>query len=210
MVTKYVTDKNRSIEWLALGDSYTIGEGVTAEQRWPMQLATALRENGFDLVDPKIVATTGWTTDELIQGIADSNLKSRYDWVSLLIGVNNQYRNRDVESFRIDFRSLLNDAMERVAGNARRIVVLSIPDWGVTPFAVGRDGSKIAEQIDTYNQVKEEETRLCGAHYIDITDISRKAIDSTTGLLADDGLHPSAMMYGAWAERVIKVVLREL
>ena len=100
--------------------------------------------------------------------------------------------------------------MERVAGNARRIVVLSIPDWGVTPFAVGRDGSKIAEQIDTYNQVKEEETRLCGAHYIDITDISRKAIDSTTGLLADDGLHPSAMMYGAWAERVIKVVLREL
>jgi lysophospholipase L1-like esterase len=210
MVTKYVTDKNRSIEWLALGDSYTIGEGVTAEQRWPMQLATALRENGFDLVDPKIVATTGWTTDELIQGIADSNLKSRYDWVSLLIGVNNQYRNRDVESFRIDFRSLLNDAMERVAGNARRIVVLSIPDWGVTPFAVGRDRSKIAEQIDTYNQVKEEETRLCGAHYIDITDISRKAIDSTTGLLADDGLHPSAMMYGAWAERVIKVVLREL
>jgi lysophospholipase L1-like esterase len=209
-VTKYVTDKNRSIEWLALGDSYTIGEGVTAEQRWPMQLATALRENGFDLVDPKIVATTGWTTDELIQGIADSNLKSRYDWVSLLIGVNNQYRNRDVESFRIDFRSLLNDAMERVAGNARRIVVLSIPDWGVTPFAVGRDRSKIAEQIDTYNQVKEEETRLCGAHYIDITDISRKAIDSTTGLLADDGLHPSAMMYGAWAERVIKVVLREL
>ncbi|MFN9985859.1 MAG: SGNH/GDSL hydrolase family protein [Pirellula sp.] len=205
-----MTDKNRSIEWLALGDSYTIGEGVTAEQRWPMQLATALRENGFDLVDPKIVATTGWTTDELIQGIADSNLKSRYDWVSLLIGVNNQYRNRDVESFRIDFRSLLNDAMERVAGNARRIVVLSIPDWGVTPFAVGRDGSKIAEQIDTYNQVKEEETRLCGAHYIDITDISRKAIDSTTGLLADDGLHPSAMMYGAWAERVIKVVLREL
>ncbi|MFN7734650.1 MAG: SGNH/GDSL hydrolase family protein [Pirellula sp.] len=205
-----MTDKNRSIEWLALGDSYTIGEGVTAEQRWPMQLATALRENGFDLVDPKIVATTGWTTDELIQGIADSNLKSRYDWVSLLIGVNNQYRNRDVESFRIDFRSLLNDAMERVAGNARRIVVLSIPDWGVTPFAVGRDRSKIAEQIDTYNQVKEEETRLCGAHYIDITDISRKAIDSTTGLLADDGLHPSAMMYGAWAERVIKVVLREL
>ena len=209
MVPNDVTDQNRSIAWLALGDSYTIGEGVTAEKRWPMQLATALRENGIDITDPKIVATTGWTTDELIQGIAVSNLESRYDWVSLLIGVNNQYRNRDVESFRIDFRNLLNDAKHRVGGNTRRIVVLSIPDWGVTPFAVGRDRPVIAAQIDTFNRVKEEETHLCGAHYIDITDISRKATDSATGLLAEDGLHPSAMMYGAWVERVINIVLRE-
>ena len=209
MVPNDVTNKNRSIAWLALGDSYTIGEGVTAEQRWPMQLATALRENGIDIADPKIVATTGWTTDELIQGIAVSNLESRYDWVSLLIGVNNQYRNRDVESFRMDFRNLLNEAKDRVGGNARRIVVLSIPDWGVTPFAAGRDRSQIAAQIDNYNRVKEAVTRECGAHYIDITDISRKAIDHETGLLVDDGLHPSGMMYSAWAERVIPVVLRD-
>ncbi|MBM3965486.1 MAG: SGNH/GDSL hydrolase family protein, partial [Planctomycetes bacterium] len=165
-----VGNSNRSIAWLALGDSYTIGEGVAAEERWPMQMAATLRENGIDIADPQIVATTGWTTDELISGIADTKLNESYDWVSLLIGVNNQYRNRDVEAFRTDFRQLLDDAMLRVGGNPRRIVVLSIPDWGVTPFAVGRDSAMIAEQIDTYNRVKEEESRRCGAHYVDITD----------------------------------------
>lgn len=200
-------NNSQSIAWLALGDSYTIGEGVAAEERWPMQLAAALRENGIEIADPKIVATTGWTTDELIQGITDSTLNAKYDWVSLLIGVNNQYRNRDVESFRTDFRQLLDDAMLRVGGNARRIVVLSIPDWGVTPFAAGRERVMIAEQIDTYNRVKEEETRRCGAHFVDITDISRKAVNGETGLLAEDGLHPSSLMYRAWVERVIDIVL---
>lgn len=204
-----VGNNTQSIAWLALGDSYTIGEGVAAEERWPMQLAAALRENGIEIADPKIVATTGWTTDELIQGITDSTLNAKYDWVSLLIGVNNQYRNRDVESFRTDFRQLLGDAMLRVGGKARRIIVLSIPDWGVTPFAVGRDRVMIAEQIDTYNRVKEEETRRCGAHFVDITDISRKAVNGETGLLADDGLHPSPLMYRAWVERVIDIVLED-
>ena len=202
-------NNSQSIAWLALGDSYTIGEGVAAEERWPMQLAAALRENGIEIADPKIVATTGWTTDELIQGITDSKLNAKYDWVSLLIGVNNQYRNRDVESFRTDFRQLLDDAMLRVGGNARRIIVLSIPDWGVTPFAVGRDRAMIAEQIDIYNRVNEEETRRCGAHYVNITDISRKAVNGETGLLADDGLHPSSLMYRAWVERVIDIVLED-
>jgi len=197
---------------LSLGDSYTIGEGVTPEERWPMQLATALRGMGVEVREPKIVATTGWTTDELKRGIEATHLEPSYDWVTLSIGVNNQYRNRDVELYRKEFRELLAFAIQKAHGNPKRVLVLSIPDWGVTPFAKekGRDRAKIAKEIDLYNRVKREESEKLGAHFIDITDISREAREAGSGLLADDGLHPSGAMYGRWVERVLPIVQKEL
>jgi lysophospholipase L1-like esterase len=195
---------------LSLGDSYTIGEGVAPEQRWPMQMAVAMRSLGLEVQDPTIIARTGWTTDELQAGIADSKLESRYDWVTVLIGVNNQYRGRDVEEYRKQLNKLLRFAIEKSGGNPKRVVALSIPDWGVTPFAKDRDVKKIATAIDSYNRVKREECERLGIHFVDITDISRQASDASNGLLAEDGLHPSGAMYRRWVERVVPIIKKEL
>lgn len=203
---------------LSLGDSYTIGEGVGVEERWPMQLAAALRSLDLEVREPKIVARTGWTTDELKEGIANSEIDVRYDWVTVLIGVNNQYRGRSVEEYREQLRELLRYAIERAGSNPKRVIVLSIPDWGVTPFAKdkGRDAGRIAEEIDAYNQAKREESERAGAHFVDITDISREAgledrnLPKDQRLLADDGLHPSGRMYQRWVERVVPVIRQEL
>jgi lysophospholipase L1-like esterase len=191
---------------LSLGDSYTIGEGVVEAERWPMQMAQSLREQGIAIGEPKIVAKTGWTTDELKSAIDEESLLDQYDWVTLLVGVNNQYRGREVDSFREEFRELLQFAIRKAGNHAQRVIVLSIPDWGVTPFAEGRDREEIARQIDLYNQVKKEETDLLGCHFIDITDITRQAVKDPKQLLAEDGLHPSSLMYAEWAKRAVKVV----
>lgn len=195
---------------LSLGDSYTIGEGVAPEQRWPLQLAVAMRSIGLEVKDPTIIARTGWTTDELQAGIADSTLESRYDWVTVLIGVNNQYRGRDIEEYRKQLEGLLHLAVEKSGGNPKRVIVLSIPDWGVTPFAKERDTKKIAADIDSFNRVKREECARLGIHFVDITDISREAKGTEDGLLADDGLHPSGEMYRRWVERVVPIIKKEL
>lgn len=194
---------------LSLGDSYTIGEGVAEADRWPMQLVEQLNQEGLSFAAPQIIAKTGWTTDELQTAIKDAVVADRYDWVTLLIGVNNQYRNRDVEQFRTEFRSLLNYAIEKTGGNPQRVVVLSIPDWGVTPFAEGRDREQIAKQINLYNQVKREETEAAKAHFVEITDITRLAKDQPAELLVEDKLHPSRTMYGQWAERAAKIILKQ-
>ncbi len=191
---------------LALGDSYTIGESVEASGRWPVQMLHLLKKQGINLGEPQIIAKTGWTTDELQAGIAQATVQDRYEWVTLLIGVNNQYRKRDVESFRKDFQSLLEFAIEKADHRPERVLVLSIPDWGVTPFAEGRDRAEIAQQIDRYNEVKREETERLHAHFIDITDITREARDLPQELLASDGLHPSGAMYLRWAERAAKII----
>jgi len=151
---------------LALGDSYTIGESVETSGRWPVQMLHLLKKQGINLGEPQIIAKTGWTTDELQAGIAQATVQDRYEWVTLLIGVNNQYRKRDVESFRKDFQSLLEFAIEKADHRPERVLVLSIPDWGVTPFAEGRDRAEIAQQIDRYNEVKREETERLHAHFI--------------------------------------------
>ncbi len=195
---------------LSLGDSYTIGEGVKPEERWPVQLEAAMRSMGIETPEPQIIAKTGWTTDELKAGIEAAKVEDEYEWVTLLIGVNNQYRKRDVEEFREEYRGLLEFAIQKANGNAKRVLVLSIPDWGVTPFAKDRNQAEIAQQIDHYNEVKREETLRLGAHFIDITDISREAHDATSGLLAEDGLHPSGAMYARWVERVVPVLKKEL
>jgi lysophospholipase L1-like esterase len=184
------------LTFLALGDSYTIGERVAVAERWPVQLAAALRAAGVDLGEPRIVAKTGWTTDELAAAIAAERITGTYDLVSLLIGVNNQYRGRSAEEYREQFRGLLGQAIGFAGGRAARVIVLSIPDWGVMPFAEGRDRAKIGREIDEFNAIARDEVARSGATWVDITPVSRKMKPEWA---ADDGLHPSGAQYAAWA-----------
>jgi len=198
-------DDMPAVRYLALGDSYTIGESVDESERWSMQLAELLKREGHS-TEVTIIARTGWTTDELWEGIQAQEIKPPYDLVSLLIGVNNQYRGRDIEEYREGFIFLLDKSIEYAGGDADRVFVLSIPDWGVTPFASSRDSKQIALEIDQFNAINKEETETAGAHYIDITPISREAV-SDPSLIAGDGLHPSGKMYAEWAKLALPVVL---
>lgn len=184
---------------LALGDSYTIGEGVAPAERWPVQLVARLRAAGTPLAEPTILAQTGWTTEELSAVMVPTS--TPYAFVTLLIGVNDQYRGSDAESYRGRFAALLARAIELAGGQAEHVIVVSIPDWSVTPFAQGKDPSAISAAIDRFNAVNREETERTGAKYVDITVASRQAADDPT-LLAADGLHPSGKMYAQWAEAV--------
>lgn len=195
----------QTIRYLALGDSYTIGESVDENERWPNQLAALILEEKNIQADVTIIARTGWTTDELWQGIQSNAPQGTYDLVSLLIGVNNQYRGRGIDEYREQFRFLLNKSIEYAGGDANHVVVLSIPDWGVTPFAADRDANKIAIEIDVFNSINREETQSVGAHYVDITPISRQAVNDPS-LVAFDGLHPSGRMYKLWVEKTLPIV----
>jgi lysophospholipase L1-like esterase len=186
------------MRFLALGDSYTIGEGVREAERWPVQLAAMLRARGVSVADPEIIARTGWTTDELSAAIDARNPQGPYELVSLLIGVNNQYRGRPAEEYRTEFAALLRRAVGFAGGDASRVIVLSIPDWGVTIFAEGRDRARIAAEIDAYNAINREETLRLGARYVDVTAQSRAA-GADPDFLVDDGLHPSGRSYTEWA-----------
>lgn len=190
-------------EILALGDSYTIGESVGEAERWPNQLRSLLAQEEVHCSSPTIVAKTGWTTDELKAAIAQQDLKPSYDLVTLLIGVNNQYRGRDGEQYRAELRELIQYAISKAHGEPNRVILLSIPDWGVTPFAKGRDQAKIAREIDLYNRIKKEEAEKAKVHFIDITDITREIGGENADLIADDGLHPSGKMYLEWAKRAL-------
>lgn len=194
---------------LALGDSYTIGEGVDAEQRWPIQLQRELQEAGIPLESVQIVARTGWTTDELRSAMDATTLLPRYDLVSLLIGVNNQYRGRPAEEYETEFAELLRRAIRLAGEDPQRVLVLSIPDWGVTPFAEGRDRTEIGTQIDAFNSINQRVSNAADVHYVEVTEISRRA-SHDAALVASDGLHPSATMYGLWVERAGVIVSRIL
>jgi lysophospholipase L1-like esterase len=183
--------------YLALGDSYTIGESVAEADRWPNQLADAI-----GLPRPEIIAKTGWTTDELSAAIDKADPHGPYSLVTLLIGVNNQYRGRDAEQYRREFDALLQRAIGFAGGDPRRVVVVSIPDWGLTPFAAGRDRAKIGSEIDHFNAVAREETSKAKARYVDITPISR-GVTADPALVAGDGLHPSAKMYAQWVTAIV-------
>lgn len=163
-----------------------------------MQLTALLRASGVTMDDPLIIARTGWTTDELSAAIDAASPRGPFDLVSLLIGVNNQYRGREADEYRREFRALLQRAMGFAGGRAARVLVLSIPDWGVTPFAAGRDRNAIATEIDRFNAVNREETQKAGARYVDVTPVSRQAARDAA-LIASDGLHPSGRMYVEWA-----------
>ena len=207
---------SQPLRMLALGDSYTIGEAVAADQRWPVQLAERLRAGGIAIAEPDIVARTGWTTDELAAALDVAErgesvvLTSAgetapqptppYDLVSLLIGVNNQYRGRPVEDYTPQFRQLLERAIDYAGGEPQRVIVLSIPDWGVTPFAAahGRDAAAVGTAIDTYNSAAQAVCAERGVAFVDITPLTREAAERRE-LLADDGLHPSGLDYARWA-----------
>ena len=194
--------------YLALCDSYTIGEGVADADRWPVQLARVLRESGIPLSDPEIVARTGWTTDELDTAITDRAIRGPYALVTLLIGVNNQYRNLSVQDFRTELNGLLARAVAFAAGAPSRVVVVSIPDWGVTPFNTSRNPDFVAREVDAFNAVVRAEAQRTGAHWVDITDLTRAA----PGEVVADGLHPNAAMYRQWTARLSEVasaILRE-
>jgi lysophospholipase L1-like esterase len=187
--------------YLALGDSYTIGESVSQNQSFPFQLAAKLNLAGIKMSPPEIIATTGWTTDDLISAIEEKGLQNKYDLVTLLIGVNNQYRGYSKENYRVEFKGLLQTALDYADGNKERVFVVSIPDWGVTPYAQksNRGVAKISAEIDAFNAVNKEEALKAGVAYVDITPGSKKAATDLS-LLAEDGLHPSGKMYAEWAK----------
>ncbi len=196
----------QTLRYLALGDSYTIGESVDDQARWPVQLAKGLREGGMAIDTPVIIAKTGWTTDELDSAIDTADPAGDYDLVSLAIGVNNQYRGRDVDNYRNEFAALLQRAIGFADGDAGHVLVLSIPDWGVTAFgqASGRDTAGIASDIDAYNAAAREVCATQGVAFVDITPASR-AHGADPAMLAGDGLHPSAVMYALWTRQALPV-----
>ncbi len=191
--------------YLALGDSYTIGEQVPVKENFPYQTVRLLDEKGIKVSEPVIIAVTGWTTDELAASIREHNLKETFSFVSLLIGVNNQYRGRDIDDYKKEFTALLEQSIIFANGHSQHVFVLSIPDWGVTPFAEGRDRAKIAKEIDEYNVANRKITEAYKCHYCDITDSTREN-GKKPGYLAGDGLHPSTKEYAVWSERLAVMV----
>jgi len=203
-VTGTTTD---TLSYLALGDSYTIGQSVTAAESFPYQLAAVLP--GFKVTEPTIIARTGWITDQLIAAIKSSTINDKtYDFVTLLIGVNDQYGGYSKDNYRIKFAAVLNMAIKFAKGNKKHVFVLSIPDYGVTPFANGND-AVIGPEIDLFNAINLDESKKAGVNYVDITPISKQAAFDLT-LLANDGLHPSAKMYYQWVLKLIPEMQEQL
>ncbi|MDJ0365012.1 GDSL-type esterase/lipase family protein [Hymenobacter sp. H14-R3] len=197
-----------SIAYLALGDSYTIGEGAGYADRWPVQLAALARAYGLQLADPEVIAKTGWTTAELQEAIAASgNHRHDYGLVSLLVGVNNQYRGQSQALYRAEFRQLLATAQAYAGGQAGRVVVLSIPDWGQTPFAATQDRppALLGHEIDQFNAVAQAECQAAGVAFVDITDLTRAAAGDAHQFTTD-GLHYTSPHMRQWAARALPVV----
>jgi lysophospholipase L1-like esterase len=201
--------QTKTYKYLALGDSYTIGESVPASKNFPNQTAALLKKANIVFEETAIIAKTGWTTDELQEQLSRTRLAGPFDFVTLLIGVNNQYRVRSAEEYAKQFEELLQQAIDYAGGKTNHVIVLSIPDWGVTPFAEGRDRKQIAKEIDVYNSINERISKQYKVHYINITPFTREAATDKT-LVAKDGLHPSAKDYARWAEKVKEVMMKEL
>lgn len=191
-----------TISYLALGDSYTIGESVSARSSFPLQLADSLRKQGVLIQGLTVIAQTGWTTGDLKAAIATENLTQKFDIVTLLIGVNNQYRGYSQVAYREEFVELLKTAINFAHGNAAKVIVISIPDWGATPFGGSGSNKDISNQIDQFNQINKEETLKFQANYTDITSISREAVKNPS-LVAEDGLHPSEKTYALWVQQLM-------
>ncbi|WP_449439935.1 SGNH/GDSL hydrolase family protein [Pedobacter steynii] len=206
-----VANMKKQLNYLALGDSYTIGESVATNENFPNQLANELVKNGLTVNPPIIVAKTGWTTAELQSGIKNAKLPEyKFDIVTLLIGVNNQYRGESIEVYRKEFKELLQTAIN-FAKDKSHVFIISIPDWGATPHGQqsGRDPKVIAKEIDSFNAINKEETLAAGLSYTNITPFSRLALSDKT-LVATDGLHPSGKMYAGWVASLAPLVLNSL
>lgn len=203
-VFEEINTENRSV-YLALGDSYTIGQSVEEAERWPVQLLDELKKTNTSLETVKIIARTGWRTDQLQRAMNESDLQAPYGLVSLLIGVNNQYQGGSAEDFRPEFVALLERAISLSGNDKNRVFVVSIPDWGYTPYGINFDRAKVSSEIDQFNRVIKEEADLLQVRYFDVTGISRLALDDDS-LTADDNLHPSGKMYTLWVEEIMKAL----
>ncbi len=192
---------------LCLGDSYTIGEGVPLHQSFPYQVVQILRKRGHSFHAPEIVALTGWTTTELAEYLIHHSFEQQYDFVTLLIGVNNQYRDMEVEDFAEDFEYLLKKAISLCTEHEKQVMVISIPDWGITPFAKSKNGKKIAEEINTFNTTASLLAAKYNVAWLDITDDYRKT-GGELEMLAADGLHPSEKVYAEWATEILETIVK--
>ncbi|MBE7170386.1 MAG: SGNH/GDSL hydrolase family protein [Williamsia sp.] len=199
-----------AVTYLALGDSYTIGQSVGKDDRFPMQTVSMMRSAGYNMADADIIATTGWTTGNLLQALKEKDISASYDFVSLLIGVNNQFRGLPVDRYRAEFTALLRKSI-RLAGNRPdRVVVVSIPDYSVTPFAIGPiDRDKIAREINQFNRVNKQLAAAYRVHYLNVTEESRKAA-LYPALIASDGLHFSAKEYKIWAALLAAIMKQSM
>ena len=195
--------------YLALGDSYTIGEGVALTESFPYQVVQLLRKKEYDFNAPEIIAKTGWTTDELQLAIGRSNLLSKYDYVTLLIGVNNQYRGRDAIEYKEQFEELLKKAIELANGKKDRVIIVSIPDYSVTPHAHSMDAEKISKEIEVFNSINKALSIQYKVLYTDVTTGLRE-VAGDTSFIAKDGLHPSGKEYRKWAEKIVELIVLQL
>jgi lysophospholipase L1-like esterase len=195
------------IRYLALGDSYTIGTAINPENSYPYQLADTLRMMGISVDTTQIIATNGWTTTDLKNGIQEADPSSGFDMVSLLIGVNNQYQGKEIELYKAEFRELLEQAIGFAGGKADRVIVISIPNYGVTPFAASRNPEKIGTELIEYDRIAKEISGEYDIPFINITPISELATDDLS-LLASDELHPSAKMYSMWIGEILPTVTK--
>ena len=193
------------LRFLALGDSYTIGEAVDESDSWPWVVVERLRGEGLQLADPQIIATTGWTTEDLARGIAETAPAGPFQVVTLLAGVNNQYQGLRLDEYRVQFAELLAQATALAGNDSNRVIVISVPDWGATPQAEGRDRNSIAEEIDTFNSAARDLALASGSPFVDVTDLSRLTL-GRPDFVAHDGLHPSASMYEMWVARILPVM----
>jgi len=198
-----------AVLYLALGDSYTIGESVDQNQRWPVQLVEALQDSGIQISGSRIIAKTGWTTLDLKEAIADADLNPPYKLVSLLIGVNDQYDGLDFTKYPGRFEFLVKKSIELTGGNPDHVLVVSIPDYSVTPFGQKKNPDKIERELAEYNATNKAITDRLGAYYVNITPGSKKALNDRS-LIAGDGLHPSGKMYTQWVEQIMPVLLPEM
>ena len=197
------TPRESPYSFIALGDSYTIGEGVNEDERWPNQFVDVAYENGVDFDQPMIIAETGWKTYDLLNAINQTNFTKKYDYISLLIGVNNQFNSRPIDEFEEDLNKLM-DEMKRIKKNDGSIIIISIPDWGYTPFGESSDMSDISEQINLFNSSLRKFATTNGIKYVDVTEISRRGINEPD-LITNDNLHPSGIMYLEWAKKIYNI-----
>jgi lysophospholipase L1-like esterase len=203
------TMQKENYTYLALGDSYTIGEGLPLQDNFPNQTVRFLNKAGYSMSQATIVAKTGWTTHELQAEITSRSLDKNYDIVSLLIGVNNQYRGQNPKNYELEFEELLRRSIAFASKNPAHVFVLSIPDWGVTPYAEGRDREKISKEIDSFNFINKRVSEKWSVNYIDITSGSRDTAEDRS-LIAHDGLHPSAKEYSRWAGKLATSIQQQL
>lgn len=203
--TSEVSENTKSLSYLALGDSYTIGESVPEEKRWPIQLAETLRKDGFSIQSPKIIAKTGWRTDELFSAMNKELSNKKYDLVSVLIGVNNQYQGKSIETYQEELERILEEAITHSKFGKESVFVLSIPDYGLTPFGLNSDKQNISKEIAEFNEVCKTTCKDLDIPFYNITDISLEA-KTNLNLVAEDGLHPSGEMYRRWVAEILPQV----